>query len=100
MKPDVAVPPSRFGATAFTAIFSDSADLSSIGVNAANYTDEVLFIASECSTSIGEAFQRTQMPIFPTAQLAVIPNAGHNMFSQNPTDSLAVIRKYFETASQ
>lgn len=93
--PDVSVPPSRFGATAFNAIFGAEADLSQIEVNAPNYTDEVLFIASECNTFIGEEFQRAQMTIFPQPRLVVIPNAGHNMISENPADSLAVIREYF-----
>lgn len=95
VKPEVPVPPRRFGSTAFTTLFGASADLSPIEANAANYTDEVLFIASECNTFIGEQFQREQMTIFPQPRLVVIPNAGHNMISENPADSLIVIRKYF-----
>jgi proline iminopeptidase len=94
-EPDVPVPPSRFGTTAFYAIFGASADFSQIEVNAPNYTDEVLFIASECNTFTGEELQRAQMTIFPQARLVVIPNAGHNMINDNPAASLTVIREYF-----
>jgi proline iminopeptidase len=88
------IPPSRFGATAFTTIFDPAADIAPIAANAANYTDEVLFMASECNRFIGAEFQREQMVIFPQARLTIIPNAGHNMISENPTDSLLVIRDY------
>lgn len=97
MEPDVPVPPSRWGATAFNAIFDVSADFSQIEVNAPNYADEVLFVAGECSTFTGEELQRAQMSIFPKARLVVIPNAGHEMFSDNPAASLIVIREYLET---
>lgn len=94
-EPNVPVPPSRLGTTAFNTIFSASADFAQIKVNAPNYTDEVLFIASECSTFTGEELQRAQMTIFPKARLAVIPDAGHEMIGDNPAASLAVIREYF-----
>ncbi|MEZ4657384.1 MAG: alpha/beta hydrolase [Caldilineaceae bacterium] len=96
--PDVSIPPRRFGATAFTTIFGPSTDISPIAANAANYTDEVLFMASECNRFIGAQFQRAQMAIFPRARLAVIPHAGHNMISENPTDSLTVIRDYLASS--
>lgn len=96
-EPNVPVPPSRFGSTAFNTIFGPSTDLSQIGVVAHNYTDEVLFIASECSAYTGEKLQRAQMTTFPKTRLVVIPNAGHEMFGDNPSASLAVIREYFES---
>ncbi len=95
--PDVPVPPSRFGATAFSTLFGADADLSPIAANAANYTDEVLFIASECNSFIGADFQREQMGTFSQARLVVIPKAGHEMFSENPAGSLAVLRDYFDS---
>ena len=79
------------------AIFGASADFSRIEANAPNYTDEVLFIAADCSTFTGEELQSAQMSIFPKARLVVIPNAGHEMFSDNPAASLIVIREYLET---
>lgn len=97
--PNVPVPPSRFGATAFNTIFGEEVDLSAIANNADNYTNEVLFIASQCNNFIGEAFQRRQMTIFPHTQLVVIPNAGHNMITENPAASLEMIRAYFADAS-
>lgn len=93
--PDIPIPPQRFGATAFTTIFGESADLSPIAANAVNYTDEVLFLASACNTFIGEDFQREQMSIFAKTQLVVIPDAGHNMISENPAASLTAIREFF-----
>jgi proline iminopeptidase len=94
--PDVPVPQTRIGSTAFSTLFGPDADLMPIADNAANYTGVVLFVASECSSFSGVDFQREQMAIFPQARLVVISNAGHEMFSENPTDSLAVLRDYFD----
>ena len=93
--PDVPVPPSRFGAAAFNAILGASADLSQIEKNAPKYTEEVLFIAAECSVFTGEKLQHAQMTIFPQARLVVIPDSGHEMIGENPSASLAAIREYF-----
>jgi proline iminopeptidase len=93
----VPVPPSRLGAAAFNAILGASADLSQIEENASNYTDEVLFMASECSAFTGEKLQRAQMTIFRQARLVVIPDAGHEMIGENPAVSIAAIREYFAT---
>ena len=37
------------------------------------------------------------MAFFPNAELAVIPDAGHEMFAENPEESLAVVRAYLQT---
>ncbi len=95
LTPDVPVPHSRFGATVIYTLFGPDADLTPIAANAANYTDEVLFVASECSAQVGADFQREHMDVFPQARLVVISNAGHDMFGENPTESLAVLRDYF-----
>ncbi|MCP4426414.1 MAG: hypothetical protein GY803_18125 [Chloroflexi bacterium] len=92
--PQVPVPPSRFGSVAFSTIFGPDADLSAIADNATNYTDELLFIASECNDFIGATFQQQQMTLFPQPKLTIIPNAGHNMFSDNPEESIAVVRAF------
>jgi len=63
-------------------------------VGVENYTDKVLFITGECQTYIGADWQREQMAFFPNAELVVIPDAGHEMFSENPTDSINVVRSY------
>ena len=95
IQPEVPVPSSRFGTTAYKTLFGPEADLSSIAVNAGNYDGDVLFIASECNSFIGVDFQREQMGFFPQAELKVIPGAGHEMFSENPVDSLAAVRDFF-----
>lgn len=93
--PSVPVPPSRFGTTAFKTLFGDSADLSPIAANADRYSGDVLFMTGECSSFIGADFQREQMGLFPQANLVTIADAGHEMFSENPTASLAVVRDFF-----
>lgn len=95
VEPDVSVPPSRFGTTAYNTLFGPEADLSPIAIHASNYSGDVLFMASECNTFIGEAFQREQMTLFPQADLVVIPDAGLEMFSENPVASLMAVRAFF-----
>ncbi len=95
VRPNVTVPPSRFGTTAYQTLFDIDNDLSPIADNAGNYQGDVLFIASECNSFIGVDFQREQMRHFPQAQLAVIADAGHEMFSENPAASLAAVREFF-----
>jgi proline iminopeptidase len=97
--PDVPVPPSRFGAVAFNTLFGPEADLSPIQANAANYTRPVLFLASACNNFIGAEFLQGEMDIFPDAKLEIVPQAGHEMFSDNPTESLAAVRRYFSGLS-
>lgn len=93
--PDVPVPPSRFGTIAYKKLFGKDADLSPIAENAGNYSGDVLFIASECNSFIGEDFQKEQMGLFPQADLVVIEDAGHEMFSENPTASISAVRTFF-----
>jgi proline iminopeptidase len=96
MAPTVPVPASRFGTTAFQTLFGPEADLSPIAANADNYTRPLLFIASECNSFIGAEFQQEQMALFPQAELVVIPDAGHEMFGENPAASLAAVRAFFK----
>jgi proline iminopeptidase len=42
------------------------------------FTKKVLFEASANNTVIGEAFQREQMPDFPSAELSVVADSGHD----------------------
>ena len=93
--PEVPVPPARFGAKAFNTLFGPEADLSPIAAHAGNFAGDVLFLASACNSFTGAALQREQMGLFPQAQLAVIPDAGHEMFSDNPTASIAAVRTFF-----
>ena len=63
----------------------------------ADFSNTVLFIAGECQQVIGVEWQTKQMAFFPSAELAVIPDAGHEMFAENPDASLAVVRAYLQT---
>ena len=62
-----------------------------------NFTNKVLFIASECNTVIGTEVQSIHMTYFPNAELAVIDGAGHDMYSGKPEETIAVIREYLNT---
>jgi len=95
VQPTIPTPPSRFGTTAYQALFGPEADLSPIAANAENYSGDVLFIASECNSFIGVDFQQTQVDTFSQAELVVIPDAGHEMFSENPADSIEAVRDFF-----
>lgn len=57
------------------------------------FTNKVLFIASEASL-IGAEWQKRHLGLFPSAELAVIPDSGHEMFLDNPEASLAAARAY------
>jgi proline iminopeptidase len=57
------------------------------------FTNKVLFIASE-GTLIGAEWQKRHVELFPNAELVVIPNAGHEMFIENPEATLAAVRAY------
>lgn len=62
-----------------------------------NYTNKVLFMASECQRIIGVDWQTRQMEFFPNAELAVIPDAGHEMFFENPEASITAVREYLNS---
>jgi len=93
--PKLPVRKNRFGAAAYRALFGPDADLSIIAANARRYRGDILFMSSQCSRFIGTAFQQRQMHLFPQATLVEIPDAGHNMFSENPEHSLAAVRSFF-----
>jgi proline iminopeptidase len=60
------------------------------------FTNKVLFMAGECQKVIGVEWQKRQMEYFPNAELAVIPNAGHEMFAENPEASITAVREYLD----
>lgn len=91
----IAVQKVRFGSEAYSTLFTPQTDLSTITSNAKNYAGDVLFLSAECSRRIGTGYQRRQMHIFSKAKLVEIPNAGHNMFFDNPEQSLATVRNFF-----
>lgn len=92
----VAVPPGRFGAVAFRTLFGPTADLTPIAENAAKYQGPILFLASQCNRFTGVEFQRQQMSLFRQAELVLIPEAGHEMFGDNPEASLENVRGFFD----
>jgi len=90
----------RFGGLASSASFRNAMDKDgNLNLNLVdgpeNFTNKVLFIASECNTIIGEEHQKTHLKYFPTTELVVIQDAGHNMFGEQTEASLEIIRKYF-----
>jgi len=89
----------RFGASAASSIQSEAIDaegniILNLVEGVENFTDRVLFIAGECQTVIGAEWQQEQMAFFPNADLVVIPDSGHEMFKENPKDSIAAVREY------
>ena len=63
------------------------------------FTNKVLFIASE-GTLIGAEWQKRHVELFPNAELVVIPDAGHEMFIENPEVSLAAVRAYLSAPAR
>ncbi len=57
---------------------------------------KVLFLCGACNRIIGPDFQQDHMEAFPSAEMVVIENAGHNMITEKPTESLAAIRRYLQ----
>jgi len=45
---------------------------------------------------IGVEWQQRQIQFFPNAELAVIPDVGHEMFAENPEASIAAVRAYMD----
>jgi proline iminopeptidase len=89
----------RFGAVAADTIFQQALDEDgNFDVNLVEgvegFNNPVLFMASECQTIIGADWQREQMEYFNRAELVVIPNAGHEMFLENPEGSIAAVREF------
>lgn len=95
----------RVGATATDAIQSSArradgqVDMALFSANAGRFTRPVLFLASACNDWLGEALQRQHAALFPSAEVVVIPDAGHLMFNDNPKDSLAAVRAYLGAAA-
>lgn len=90
----------RVGATAMEAISrssqSEDGQLAMPPLDTERVTQEVLFVASSCNTLIGVERQTAHLELFPNARLAVIEDAGHLMFTDQPDASLEVIRDYLQ----
>lgn len=92
----------RSGAAASEALFQQAVDSNgnfdiNLVVGVENFENTALFLTGECQTVIGADWQRQQMEFFPSAELVVIPNAGHEMFAENPDASIAAVRAYLNT---
>ena len=61
-----------------------------------DFPNDVLFIASECNIVFGEKVQRIHMRSFPSAKLAVIDGAGHDLFAGKPEEVTSIIREYLK----
>jgi pimeloyl-ACP methyl ester carboxylesterase len=95
----------RFGAAASEALFQQAVDADgnfdiNLVAEVENFENTVLFIAGECQKVIGAEWQKGQMEFFPSAELVVIPHAGHEMFAENPETSIAVVREYLNSPAQ
>ncbi len=58
---------------------------------------EVLFLAGACDSILTPDLQRQQMGYFPSARLVVIQDAGHDVFTEQPSTSLAPVRSYLRS---
>ena len=61
------------------------------------FNHKVLFLAGECQKVSGAEWQQRQMALFRETELAVIPDAGHEMFAENPEASVAAVKEYSNT---
>jgi proline iminopeptidase len=95
----------RYGAAVGNAMFQEAVDADgNFDINLAEgveqFENKVLFMTGECQQLIGAEFQSRQMKLFPNAELAVIPDAGHEMFFENPEESVAVVRAYLNAPAR
>lgn len=95
----------RSGAAAGDAIYQEAVDADgNFDINLAEgveqFENTVLFMTGECQQLIGAEFQSQQMTLFPSAELAVIPNSGHEMFFENPEASVAAVRAYLNAPAR
>jgi pimeloyl-ACP methyl ester carboxylesterase len=61
---------------------------------ASTFLHPVLFVASSCDTVIGVHFQQQQLRYFRTANMVVVPNAGDEMFLEQPEASVEAVRAF------
>lgn len=95
----------RHSALAADSIFQEAVDANgnfdiNLVAGVEGFSNKVLFIAGECQEIIGVEWQKRQMEFFSNAELAAIPDAGHEMFLENPEASIAVVREYLNTPSR
>jgi len=95
----------RFGAVVGNAMFQQAVDANgNFDINfvegVEQFENKVLFMTGECQQLIGAEFQSQQMTLFPSAELAIIPDAGHEMFFENPEASEEVVRTYLNAPAR
>lgn len=91
----------RMGAAASRYITEDGQDANGVAVydfttNLAQFPTPVLFVAGSLSEVLGETFQREQLAQYPSASLAVIAGAGHDLEWTHTADVLALVRAYLD----
>ena len=91
----------RAGAAAYQAMVGSARDAngktdwSIMTEGLENYTDTVLMLVSECNQWVGLDYQRTyHLDLYPSVEVVIIPDSGHDMFWDNPRDSLAAVRDF------
>jgi proline iminopeptidase len=65
-----------------------------VGKNAKDFPREVLFLAGECNTIIGEEPQRRHMKLFSHPKLVVLKDTGHLLLQEKTEEALAEIALY------
>lgn len=60
------------------------------------YQDTVLFITGDCNRFIGPDYQELQLKYFDRNKMAIIKNAGHNMFLDQPDEFYQIVRDHFK----
>lgn len=87
----------RFGATASKAA-SEAApeEINQLESGGEIFENPVLFLAGECDTWIGPELQATHAEQYADAELVVISNAGHDMFWDNPEETLQAVHSFLE----
>lgn len=91
----------RFGATANKYLQEDGQDsagkfIFDFTTNLDQFTRKVLFMASGKNEVTGEAHQRMQMQLYPNADIAVIPNCGHDFWWTKTAEVVAAIHEYLD----
>lgn len=83
----------RFGKAASDALTGETFG------DATDFDGPTLFLAGADNNWIGEPLQRAHAECYPNAQLAVVPDAAHDMVWDNPTHTIATIRDFLASAT-
>lgn len=77
---------------------NDGVDFSALRQGPERYPNNVLLMVSECNAWIGlEHQQQYHVDLFQDVELVVVPDAGHDMFYENPANSIAAVRAYLDS---